>query len=52
MEFGLDEAVFVYNLEECDEDDRCFTIQVDEKYKILENPMMEENQTIDCENTE
>ena len=52
MEFGLHEAIFVYNLEECDENDRCYSLEVDEKYKILENPMMEENQPIDCENTE
>ena len=36
MEFGLNEAILIFNLEECDEDDRCYTLEVDEKDKILD----------------
>jgi len=54
MEFGLNEAIFIFNLEECDEDDRCYTLEVDEKEKILEITLalVEDSQPIDCENTE
>ena len=54
MEFGLHEGIFIFNLEECDEDDRCYTLEVDEKDKILEitENLVEDSQPIDCENTE
>ena len=54
MEFGLHEGVFIFNLEECDEDDRCYTLEVDEKDKILDITLaiVEDSQPIDCENTE
>jgi hypothetical protein len=54
MEFGLNEAIFIFNLEECDEDDRCYTLEVDEKDKILDITLaiVEDSQPIDCENTE
>ena len=54
MEFGLHEGVFIFNLEECDEDDRCYTLDVHEKDKILQitENLVEDSQPIDCENTE
>lgn len=54
MEFGLHEGIFIFNLEECDEDDRCYTLDVHEKDKILEitENLVEDSQPIDCENTE
>jgi|GEM_PF-961646 len=54
MEFGLHEGIFIFNLEQCDEDDRCDTLEEYEKEKILEITLalVEDSQPIDCENTE
>jgi len=54
MGFGLNEAILILNHEECEEDGRCYTLEVDEKEKILEITLalVEDSQPIDCENTE
>lgn len=52
MEIGLNEGSWVYNLEECDEDGRCYDLEIDEEFDLLDNPTLQENESIDCEDTD
>jgi len=50
MEIGLQEAALLYYYEECDEDERCFDLELDEEFDILVSPLTDH--TIDCKDTE
>lgn len=50
MEIGLQEAALLYYYEECDEDERCFDLELDEEFDILVSPLT--GHTIDCKDTE
>ena len=39
MGIGLQEATLLSYYEECDEDDRCFDLEIDKEFDILVNPL-------------
>ena len=52
MEIGLQEATLFSYYEECDEDDRCFDLEINEKFELLQKPLTMDDDAIDCKDTE
>ena len=52
MGIGLREVTLFLYLEECDEDNRCYDVEFDEKYEITQNWEAGGDLSFDCENTE
>ena len=52
MEIGLQEATLFSYYEECDEDDRCYDLEIDKKFELLQKPLALDEPGIDCKDTE
>ena len=52
MQIGLQNSKIDYRMEECDENEYCFQLEIDEEFKIMENPLIDSDGDIDCENTD
>ena len=52
QDIGLHDIALDQYFEECDEDDRCYSEDIDKKYKILENPQSEDGELFECKNQE
>lgn len=52
MGIGLEEASLFYYLQECDEDNRCYDMEIDTQYDLLLNLSADDGESIDCKNTE
>jgi len=52
MEIGLQEASLYSYYEECDEDNRCFDLEIDKKFELLQRPLAANTSSIDCKDTE
>jgi len=51
MRIGLRNSQLIYEFEECDEDKYCYNFDIDEEFAIKENPLNENNQSLDCESS-
>ena len=52
QDIGLHYISLERYFEECDEDDRCYSEEMDKKHKILENPQSEDGELFECKNQE
>ena len=52
MQIGLKNSEMDYRLEECDENDYCYNLDINEKFKIMKNPLIDADGDIDCESTD
>ena len=52
MGIGLQEATLLSYYEECDEDDRCYDLEIDKKFELLQKPLALDEPAIDCKDTE
>ena len=50
QDIGLHYISLERYFEECDEDDRCYSEEMDKKHKILENPQSEDGEFFECKN--
>ena len=52
MQIGLQYSEMDYRLQECDENDYCETLDLDEKFKIMDNPLIDADGDVDCEDSD